>query len=80
MLPSLQACFLVLAFATCSLASDPVYELQQDIGADLTVNNQAFISTLVESFMFSNEENYEWESYDGWFNNAAHVNWGGFGK
>ena len=27
-----------------------------------------------------NETHYEWENYDGWFNNPAHPEWGGAGK
>lgn len=29
---------------------------------------------------FSRTEYFEWESYDGWFNNPAHPEWGGAGK
>jgi len=30
--------------------------------------------------VFSNQTHYEWESYDGWYNNPAHPEWGGAGK
>lgn len=28
----------------------------------------------------ADQVNYEWEGYDGWYNNPAHPDWGGAGK
>ena len=45
---------------------------------------EQFESDLIEAFENSNrsEEDYlhfEWEGYDGWYNNPAHPDWGGAG-
>lgn len=71
---ALQPCILVLAtFAAGSLALlGPVYELQ-----DAVIDTDP---SVVPPFPFSEQENYEWEGYDGWFNNPAHPEWGGAGE
>ena len=87
---ALQTCILVLAFAACTLALGPVYQLAEsaNIGATLTVNNEADQSAKNLTTdpagrhyqFFSDVEYYEWQGYDGWFNNPAHPEWGGAGK
>lgn len=81
---ALQICTVVLAIAACSLSEGPMYLLEDNISGRLTETNMAFqIANNLSAnapFDFSDEENFEWEPYDGWFNNPAHVNWGGYGK
>ena len=83
-MPWLQTSFLLLAFATCIFAEGPEYELRVDIGADLDADstNAADVLDIFPSggLPISSEVNYEWESYDGWYNNPAHVEWGGYGE
>ncbi len=54
----------------------PVYVLQNYI--TVTPNNTE--DRALEPPTFSEREYFEWESYDGWFNNPAHPEWGGAGK
>lgn len=83
---AMKACLLVLAFASAAMAnpgytgslSEPLYTLQAMIKVD---NNDSRVN--VENniaIAFSNQTEYEWEGYDGWFNNPAHPDWGGAGK
>ena len=81
--------FLTLAALTAAQSAGrnlgPTYTLQTFI--NLTVTNyedrQEFnFSRNASSTMasFSRQIYFEWESYDGWFNNPAHPEWGGAGK
>ena len=58
----------------------PTYVLQTSI--DITPNNR--MDRAVKNFskmdVFSDVSYFEWEGYDGWFNNLAHPEWGGTGE
>lgn len=78
---------LLLVFASCSIASKPegpVYLLEDNISSRLVQTNVQYQEennlSPENPFEFSAEEKYEWESYDGWFNNPAHPEWGGYGE
>lgn len=61
----------------------PTYTLQNMIMVDNFADRQAknFSATTASAAnTFSHVEYFEWESYDGWFNNPAHPEWGGAGK
>lgn len=81
---ALQTCLLVLmAFAACTLALGPVYELEDSIRLDVTNRDYQQANNLSPDNpmdTFSEVEYYEWEGYDGWFNNPAHPEWGAAGK
>lgn len=74
---ALQRCILVLACCSaCSFAQlGTVYELKNAINIQDTEDVR-----LPADFEFGENEYYEWEGYDGWFNNPAHPEWGGSGK
>ena len=56
----------------------PTYTLQTKIYIDnYRDRSEANIDMSRLNF---NETHYEWENYDGWFNNPAHPEWGGAGK
>ena len=61
----------------------PVYELQVFISPGLnyddrgTIERDLNVSGIIGS---SKEVYYEWETFDGWYNNPAHPEWGGTGK
>ena len=56
----------------------PTYTLQTIINID---NNQSRRDANVNMARLNYDEtHYEWENYDGWFNNPAHPEWGGAGK
>ncbi len=75
----LQA-FLLVAFAACAFAQlGPVYLLNPD-PAIPTLNQPDQVKIYATFSNFSDVEYYEWEGYDGWFNNPAHPEWGGAGK
>ena len=60
----------------------PVYELQRFI-PDLNENDRAnIVEELNVSRTIENSTGvyYEWETFDGWYNNPAHPEWGGAGK
>ncbi len=58
----------------------PVYTLVNDIPIDNSVDrNMRDFSRNAEEY-FDDVRYFEWESYDGWFNNPAHPEWGGAGK
>lgn len=75
----LLACAIVMASA--QVPGDqlgPTYTLQTKIYIDNEVDrNEAEVNMFRLNF---NETHYEWENYDGWFNNPAHPEWGGAGK
>lgn len=56
----------------------PTYTLDNMITVDNSEDRAIRNEFLSESF--SDVPYYEWESYDGWFNNPAHPEWGGAGK
>ena len=61
----------------------PVYMLQRSIQEDLNLADQDVIKRElnVSGIIRANEEiSYEWETFDGWYNNPAHPEWGGAGK
>lgn len=61
----------------------PVYTLQKFIRRDVNLANRKDITdrlNLSETIMSSNETHFDWEGYDGWYNNPAHPEWGGAGK
>ncbi len=84
-----KACLLVLAFASAAMAqgagytgplSEPSYILNE-LG-NIPVNNSAD-RDMVEADIavnISGRTYFEWQGYDGWFNNPAHPDWGGAGK
>ena len=80
---ALKTCLLLLACATFAMAQSagrnlgPTYTLQTYIR--LTPNNSVDRAPYLFTG-FSNRTHFEWENYDGWYNNPAHVEWGGAGK
>ena len=70
-------CFVLLSFVSLTLAQlGPVYVLR----AEININNIGDRQRINVTNSFSHEEYYEWEGFDGWFNNPAHPEWGGAGK
>ncbi len=74
---------LVLLLAALSAAQSgslpgPTYLLENFIAINNSAYQQAVKTRAQESF--STTPYYEWEGYDGWFNNPAHPEWGGAGK
>lgn len=88
----MYAGLLLLAFVCAASAQSysppgselgPTYTLQTNISIDNTGDRRdvyARISNNDELELNYNETHYEWENYDGWFNNPAHPEWGGAGK
>ena len=58
----------------------PTYTLQTTIQIDNYADRQANNFSRNPTTAFSSVKYYEWESYDGWFNNPAHPEWGGAGE
>lgn len=58
----------------------PTYTLQNYITVDNSVDRGAKNFSANPRESFSEVEYFEWEAYDGWFNNPAHPEWGGAGK
>jgi hypothetical protein len=85
---ALQTCILVLAITVSSNAKKgtegPVYLLEDNISPALEETNVQYQErnrlSPENPSLFSEEDNYEWESYDGWYNNPAHPEWGGYGE
>ena len=89
----MKICLLLLACASLGMAQilgsvpgpelGPVYTLQKFIPTGLNSDdrmdlmNRLNVSGVVKS---STETHFEWEGYDGWYNNPAHPEWGGAGK
>ena len=84
---AIKACLLVLAFASAAMAqgydgplSEPRYTLRNNIQID----NEGDRNTINSKVNFNNSISprvyFEWQSYDGWFNNPAHPDWGGAGE
>ena len=89
----MKICLLLLACAAVGMAQllgnvpgpelGPIYTLQKYIPANLNyddrnaVMDRINVSTVIST---STETHFEWENYDGWFNNPAHPEWGGAGK
>ena len=82
MSPVLQ--FLVVGvLAGCTMAQlGPVYVLQDsaNIGIDNSADQVGTNFGANATAYFDDIVYYEWESYDGWYNNPAHPEWGGAGK
>lgn len=86
----LQATLLALLVAAVSAQGagvnlGPTYTLQNiiQVTPDNSFDRQAknFSATRqTATAAFSEVKYFEWESYDGWFNNPAHPEWGGAGK
>lgn len=91
---ALKICLLLLACAAVGLAQilgnvpgpelGPIYTLQTFIDPNLNMDDRDAIEeriNLTEAIRIDNPEvHYEWENYDGWYNNPAHPEWGGAGK
>ena len=77
---ALQVCLLLLAAASALAQLGPVYELNPN--PPVPALNDADQAAIYRNKFnnFSDVEYYEWEGYDGWFNNPAHPEWGGAGK
>ncbi len=61
----------------------PTYTLQTKIEIDNTEarnRTRTRISNDNQLALNYDEEHYEWENYDGWYNNPAHPEWGGAGE
>ena len=61
----------------------PRYELQTFIPEDLNIAYRNAITTRINAsgvIGAGTEVHYEWENYDGWYNNPAHPEWGGAGE
>ena len=58
--------------------SEPLYTLQKDI----PINNTVYVNEVADPLIESISERiyFEWEGYDGWYNNPAHPEWGGAGE
>lgn len=86
----LPACLLVLACVTSTFAErlGPLYTLSgtsnfPEESSNIGLEQRLDFTEVTESGSdhFNEEgEYYEWEGYDGWFNNPAHPEWGGAGK
>lgn len=84
---AVKSIILLLSFVGVGMAytgytgslSEPVYTLENDI--NVSPNNDADRTSINNGIVFNaNETHYEWENYDGWFNNPAHPDWGGAGE
>ena len=58
----------------------PTYTLQTRIVVSPDNRADRASSSFYQSLVFSNVSTFEWESYDGWYNNLAHPEWGGAGE
>ena len=60
-----------------------VYELKRFIAPDLNSDSVASIEDRLNisgAVGSAERRDFEWESYNGWYNNLAHPDWGGAGK
>ena len=83
---TLKLCAVLLAVTAVSLAQFPPSEQPSYGGPRVTYNfainnvrEREGITTSIRNAIYE-EENYEWEGYDGWYNNPAHPEWGGAGE
>ena len=83
-----KACILLMAFAVAALAQfppsdQPSYDDAPRTTYNFATNNnngeRAQMTDRIRSAI-NEEEHYEWEGYDGWYNNPAHPEWGGAGR
>lgn len=51
-----------------------------NMGDRMNIETQIFGRLDSMNTIISDEEYYEWEGYDGWYNNPAHPEWGGAGE
>ena len=79
---ALRACLLLLAWGTLVVRAQlgPVYVLTAENNINNTADRDPTNFAVNRASYFSVNEYYEWESFDGWFNNPAHPEWGGAGK
>ena len=82
----LKRCAVLLAVTAVSLAQFPPSEQPSYGGPRVTYNfannndaERQQLTNPIRNAIYT-EENYEWEGYDGWYNNPAHPEWGGAGK
>ena len=78
---------LLLAFAAVSLAQFPPSPQPSYGGPYANLNNidNSAARRTIETDSglpgaIHQEEYYEWEGFDGWYNNPAHPEWGGAGE
>ncbi len=65
--------------------SEPLYTLNTNLTNTVLVQNNDADRRKINDFIRLNESlseeiHFEWQGYDGWFNNPAHPDWGGAGK
>lgn len=71
---------LLLIFLTAGSANlGPTYVLRAQINVSPSNRMDREANDFATMDVFSNISYYEWEGYDGWFNNLAHPEWGGAG-
>ena len=79
---------LVLFFVAAAAAQgldEPAYTLQtyirltDDNFQDRQLFNFSSNTTKMDNIFSEDKTFFEWEGYDGWFNNPAHPEWGGAG-
>ncbi len=76
----------VVLFAASAVAQQagkslgPTYVLTAEISVTPTNNADRQARNYSTMGVFSNQTYFEWESFDGWYNNPAHPEWGGAGK
>ena len=66
-----------------SAAEGHSYELTKFIREDLNSDSKMTIVdrlNLSETMAAGCKTDFEWEGYDGWYNNPAHPEWGGAGE
>lgn len=91
---TLKICLLLLACTAVGLAQilgnvpgpelGPTYIPRRSNDTGLNSDDRMAIMTRIGVTRAINvsdpELHYEWENYDGWYNNPAHPEWGGAGK
>ena len=80
MVTTLPVCLVLLAWFSFTTALGPTYVLQIKIPVNNSDSRRNFNPEFSQFKNFSETEYYEWESFDGWYNNPAHPEWGGAGK
>ena len=64
--------------------TEPLYTLNANLNETLMRNNTADRQNINDKIRFNESLSaqiyFEWQGYDGWFNNPAHPDWGGAGK
>ena len=79
----------MLAFASAAMAqgyngplTEPSYVLNDlgKINIDNSEDRQTVLDNVRLNESLSETHYYEWQGYDGWFNNPSHPDWGGAGE